>query len=67
MTMAEIKIKQWGNSLGLVIPKEIVKLEELHEGETVKVEIMKEKRVDSFGILKGSPPFSKEDEGDSDF
>ena len=67
MTMTETKIKRWGNSLALIIPKEITKREELTEGDMVKVEISKEKRVDAFGILKGSPRFSKEDEGDSDF
>ena len=64
---AEIKIKQWGNSLGMIVPKEIVKREELHEGDIVKVEIIKEKRVDAFGMLKGLPSFNKEDKGDSDF
>ena len=67
MVMAETKVKKWGNSLGLVIPKEITKLEDLSEGDTVKVEILKDKRVDAFGLFKGAPRFSKEDEGDSDF
>ena len=67
MTTTETKIKRWGNSLALIIPKEITKREELTEGDMVKVEISKEKRVDAFGILKGAPRFSKEDEGDSDF
>ena len=67
MAMAEIKLKQWGNSLGIVIPREIIKDEELHEGEIIKVEIVKNKRIDGFGIFKGMPSFSKEDEGDGDF
>lgn len=67
MTMTETKIKRWGNSLALVIPKEITKHEELNAGDIVKVDISKEKRIDAFGILKGAPRFSKEDEGDSDF
>lgn len=67
MPMTEVKIKQWGNSLGLIIPKEITKREELNVGDIVKVEISKEKRIDAFGMLKGSSPFGKEDEGDSDF
>ena len=67
MAVAETKIKQWGNSLGLVIPKEIAKREDLNVGDVVKVEILKEKRIDAFGMLKGAPRFSKEDEGDSDF
>ncbi len=66
MVMAESKIKQWGNSLGLIIPKELVKLEDLSEGDIVKVEISKEKKVDAFGMFKGAPRFNKEDEGDSD-
>lgn len=67
MVMAETKVKKWGNSLGLVIPKEITKLEDLNEGDIVKVEISKEKRIDAFGMFKGAPSFSKEDKGDSDF
>ena len=65
--MTETKIKRWGNSLALIIPNEITKREELAEGDMVKVEISKEKRVDAFGILKGAPRFNKEDEGNSDF
>jgi len=67
MPMAETKIKRWGNSLALIIPKNIAKREELNEGDVVKVDISKEKRVDAFGMLKGVPSFSREDEGDSDF
>ena len=29
--------------------------------------ISKEKRIDAFGIFKGAPSFSEEDEGDRDF
>ena len=67
MAMAETRVKQWGNSLGLIIPKEIVKREDISTGDIVKVEISKEKRIDTFGLFKGAPSFNKEDEGDSDF
>jgi len=67
MALAETKIKQWGNSLGLIIPRAIVKHEDLNAGDVVKVEILKEKRIDAFGLFKGAPSFSKEDEADSDF
>jgi len=60
MTMAEIKIKKWGNSLALIVPKGIVRQEEIDEGDIVKVEIEKEKRVDAFGILKGMPRFERD-------
>ena len=67
MAMTETKIKKWGNSLALIIPREIAKVEDLNEGDIVKMEISKGKRLDAFGIFKGAPRFSKEDEGDSDF
>ena len=67
MVMAETKVKKWGNSLGLVIPKEITKLEDLSEGDIVKIEISKEKRIDAFGILKGKPSFKEEEEGHGEF
>lgn len=67
MAITEIKIKKWGNSLALIIPSEVAKLEDLSEGDMVKMEIAKERRVDAFGMLKGAPPFGKEDKGDSDF
>ena len=67
MPMTETKIKQWGNSLALIIPKDIAKREDLNAGDIVKVDISKEKRVDAFGMFKGSPSFNKEDEGDSHF
>lgn len=67
MPMTEAKVKQWGNSLALVIPKDMARREELNVGDVVKVDISKDKRVDAFGIFKGGPRFSREDEGDSDF
>ena len=66
MHMAETKIKQWGNSLALIIPKEIAKREELSAGDTVKVEISKEKRIDAFGMFKGLPRFKKEKDSHDD-
>ena len=67
MPMTETKIKKCGNSLALIIPKEITKQEDLDEGDIVRVEISKEKRIDGFGILKDAPKFSREDKGDGDF
>ena len=63
MSMAETKIKRWGNSLALIVPKEIAKHEDLSEGDIVKIEISKEKRVDGFGMFRGIPKF-KEDKED---
>ena len=46
-------LKQWGSSLGVVVPKEIVNQEHLQEGEEVIIEIKKKKKVkEIFGKLK---------------
>jgi len=58
--MAEVKVKQWGNSLGLIIPNDIAKTEEIDKGDTIKVDILKEKRIDAFGMFKGIPSFKRE-------
>lgn len=62
MAMTEAKIKHWGNSLALIIPKEIVKHEDLNAGDSVKVEISKEKRIDAFGMFRDIPKFKEEKE-----
>jgi|TARA_Y100000031_G_C8142439_1_gene348271 hypothetical protein len=67
MAVVEAKIKKWGNSIGLIIPRDIVKIENLHIGDTVKVEIGKEKRVDAFGIFKGGPSFKREEDDRGEF
>lgn len=67
MTMVEAKVKQWGNSLGLIISKDIVKVENIKVGDTVKVDILKEKRMDGFGIFKAIPSFKEDKEEHSEF
>ena len=67
MTMAEVKVKQWGNSLGVIISKDIVKMENLSEGDIVKVDIAKEKRMDGFGIMKNIPSFEEDKEEHPEF
>ncbi|MEK6914867.1 MAG: AbrB/MazE/SpoVT family DNA-binding domain-containing protein [Nanoarchaeota archaeon] len=49
------KIREWGNSLGIVIPKEIVIKERLHTNDDVIVTISKKDTLeDFFGKLKNS-------------
>ena len=66
MSMTETKIKRWGNSLAMIIPKEIAKREDLNAGDVVKVEISKEKRIDAFGMFKGLPRFKEEKDAHDD-
>ena len=50
---AKAKLKKWGSSLGLIVPAEIVKKEDLREGEEIVVDIRKRKTLeDIFGSLK---------------
>ena len=48
------KVKCWGNSLGIVLPKALVDEEELKEGEEVEVTVRKVSDVRS---LRGKYPF----------
>lgn len=51
----ETKLKKWGNSVGIVIPKEQVKRENLRERQTVRVIVNPVKSIkvkDIFGKLK---------------
>ena len=49
----ELAIKKWGNSIGVVLPKEFVKREGLKENEKVLVEVVKEANLEHlFGSLK---------------
>ena len=53
---AEVKLKKWGSSIGLVLPKKAVEKEGLKEGETVKVLVLKKKNpwIKLFGTAKFS-------------
>ena len=62
MAIVDAKIKQWGNSLGIVIPKGVVILENLNKGDTIKIEVSKEKRIDGFGAFKGMANFVRKKE-----
>jgi antitoxin component of MazEF toxin-antitoxin module len=38
---AKSKLKRWGNSYGVVVPKEVVEKEGLKEGELVEISVRK--------------------------
>ena len=47
------KLRRWGSSLGLIVPKELVLKQRLKPGEEVLFEIKKKTLVkDIFGVLK---------------
>ncbi len=56
MALIESQVNKWGNSLGIVIPKEIVDKEGIKENEKVRFLIVKDSRnvlKETFGLFKG--------------
>lgn len=54
MTEIECTAKKWGNSLGIIIPQDIVKEEHLVENEKIMIEIKKKHLAkEFFGLLSG--------------
>ena len=54
MSEVECVARKWGNSLGIVIPHEIVQEEQIVEDETIFVAIKKKhKAKEFFGLLAG--------------
>lgn len=49
----KVIVKKWGNSMGIVLPKELVRKEHLKENDAVLVDVVKEADLsDLFGSLK---------------
>ncbi len=67
----QIKTKRWGSSLGIIIPKKIVREERIQEGQEIMVNILSRKKTtgtDIFGKLKFKKPIQVLlDEIDKDF
>ena len=49
----EVTVKKWGNSIGVILPKELVRKENLEENKKIIIEVVKEANlVKLFGSLK---------------
>ncbi|MBI4918501.1 hypothetical protein HY837_01115 [archaeon] len=49
----EVKIKKWGNSMGVILPKELVKEKKLKENQKILIQIVEKADLsDIFGSLK---------------
>lgn len=47
------QLKTWGSSLGIVVPRDVVRAEHLKEGEEIIIEIKKKHSIrEVFGALK---------------
>ncbi|HIG93110.1 TPA: AbrB/MazE/SpoVT family DNA-binding domain-containing protein [Candidatus Woesearchaeota archaeon] len=60
--MVEVKLKEWGNSIGVILPSETLKDLRLHKGDKIEISIVTKKRIDGFGICAGAKPFKEDEE-----
>ena len=63
----EAKLKEWGNSTGIILPSRKLQELGLKKGDTIEIEIIAKKRINAFGIAKGAKPFVKEKDGHNKF
>ena len=50
----QVSVKKWGNSVGILLPKEIVEKEKLKVDEKIFIEVVKKANLTHiFGSLKG--------------
>ncbi len=66
LVRTDATVKRWGNSLGIIIPKEAARKLGLKEGERIDVDFLPKKRIDGFGMSKGIGPFER-DHDDHEF
>lgn len=62
MVIVESEVKKWGNSLGIIIPRDAVRNMRLKEKDKVKVDMIIKKKVSGFGIFKGAKSFTREED-----
>ena len=56
MEKVNVVVKKWGNSFGIILPKDLIESQELKEGSNIEVVIQPKnitKVKDIFGIMKG--------------
>ena len=58
--LLETEVKEWGNSLGIIIPAKKVRELKLKKGDKISFDVIAKKRINGFGIAKKTTPFEKE-------
>lgn len=59
----QAKIMQVGNSLGVLLPAELIRSENFHKGETVQIAVFKQRKIDLkrfMGMTKGASSFERD-------
>ncbi len=63
MEMVEVKVRQVGNALGVILPGALVKSEKLKKGDSIKLSVLRERKIDArslLGLTRGASPFVRE-------
>ena len=60
--MTEVELKEWGNSIGVIVPAEKLRELGLQKGDRIEIEIVQKNRIDGFGLCGGAKPFEEEKE-----
>lgn len=63
MVILENQAKKWGNSFGVLIPREIARKINLKEGQILQIEVKLKKRIDAFGKFRNAGQFREEEQG----
>lgn len=56
MAIIETEAKKWGNSLGVILPKDVVDEENIKENQKITLLVIKDSKKtlnETFGLLKG--------------
>lgn len=58
------KVRKVGTSLGVLIPKEVIEMEKIKEGEEIRIGLLKARKIDEvlklFGTAKSAKPFVRD-------
>jgi len=65
--MVEVELKEWGNSIGVILPRDRLNSLGLKRGDRIEIDIVVKKKMDGFGISKGASSFEEEKEGHEEF
>lgn len=52
-----MRVRRWGNSVGVVIPAEIARAERFRPGDLVQIKIARVPSHEGFGMARGAKPF----------
>ena len=67
LNMTEVELKEWGNSIGVILPRDRLNSLGLKKGDKIEIEILVKKKIEGFGISKGAGSFKKEKETHEEF